>query len=319
MRSGHAAARGRARDAEAVDRRHDLRRCWRDRHGARGARPGPRALVGERPRSRRPTTGAAPRRLPQRATEHHLGWATSDGRRRPAAARASGPPSPCCRPRPSAPSAEVGRARRRRRRAGAQLLAAPRRHHRRRPASAGTAPRCGRCSASGPALLVGDALHTLAFQVLLENPAAAATPIGQRLATSAAAMIDGQSSDMAFESQERVSVDDCRDDGRGQDRRPARLRGVVGAVLAGADDSTVDALDAYGLHLGPRLPGRRRPARDLGLAGGDRQAGRIRPAVEEEDAAGRAGHGRRRRRGRRAVRAVPNGPLDGGRWPGRRP
>ena len=102
----------------------------------------------------------------------------------------------------------------------------------------------------GAGLLVGDALHTLAFQVLLEDAAAAATPIGQRLATSVAAMIDGQSSDMAFESQERVSVEDCRAMAEAKTGALLAFAASAGAVLAGADDTTVDALDGYGLHLG---------------------------------------------------------------------
>lgn len=102
----------------------------------------------------------------------------------------------------------------------------------------------------GAGLLVGDALHTLAFQVLLEDPSVAATSIGQRLAVSVAAMIDGQSSDMAFESHERVSVEDCRAMAEAKTGALLAFASSAGAVLAGADDATVDALDAYGLHLG---------------------------------------------------------------------
>ena len=162
----------------------------------------------------------------------------------------------------------------------------------------------------GAGLLVGDALHTLAFQVLLENPAAAATPIGQRLATSVAAMIDGQSSDMAFESQERVSVDDCR----------TMAEAKTGALLAFAASVGGRAGRRRRPHRRrprrlrapprPGLPGRRRPPRHLGLAGGHRQAGRVRPHVEEEDAARRAGHGRRRHAADELAGLFRNGPLD---------
>ena len=164
----------------------------------------------------------------RRATEYHLGWV--DVRRASPTGGGKG-----IRPALAVLSAEaVGadargrRARRRRRRAGAQLLAAARRHHRRRPRAPAPARRCGRCSASGPGC----------------SSATRCTPSPSRCCSrtrrprprrSAAAGHVGGGDDRrpverhGLREPGASHVDDCRRDGGGQDRRPARLRRVVGA------------------------------------------------------------------------------------------
>ena len=56
-------------------------------------------------------------------------------------------------------------------------------------------------------MVVGDALQTLAHQVLLEAPRGVAA--GRCLADATAAMIAGQADDIAFESRQVVSVEQC--------------------------------------------------------------------------------------------------------------
>jgi geranylgeranyl diphosphate synthase, type I len=102
----------------------------------------------------------------------------------------------------------------------------------------------------GQAILVGDALQTLAHEVLLSAPTDASVAAAARLTGAVAEMIAGQADDMALESEEAISID-------GSVRMAAAKTGALlacaaslGAVLAGADDGTVAALDRFGAHLG---------------------------------------------------------------------
>ena len=76
------------------------------------------------------------------------------------------------------------------------------------------------------AVIVGDALHNLAFQVLLEDPSPERVAATARLARATTAMIAGQAADMAFDD----------------------LPGVDLAACAPAEQ--VAALEAYGGELG---------------------------------------------------------------------
>jgi geranylgeranyl diphosphate synthase type I len=100
----------------------------------------------------------------------------------------------------------------------------------------------------GAAVIVGDALLALAQQVVLDparilgesqlpaDPSAAA----RRIADATAAMIAGQALDMAFESEDEVSVERCL----------AMESGKTGALLGCAPSETVAALDRFGSELG---------------------------------------------------------------------
>jgi geranylgeranyl diphosphate synthase type I len=101
----------------------------------------------------------------------------------------------------------------------------------------------------GTALLVGDALLALAFQVL-DGGGPAAPAAAKRMSDALAAMIGGQASDMAFESQEIVSVGACREMAEAKTGAILAFASSSGAVLAGASDGQVAALDAYGQHVG---------------------------------------------------------------------
>ena len=112
----------------------------------------------------------------------------------------------------------------------------------------------------GEAIIVGDALHTLAFDVLLRgvadsagNSANGTHPSGaaaSRLASATAAMIAGQSCDMAFNERIDVTPEQCLD--MEADKTGALLgyASSVGAVLADADAEVVDALEDFGSKLG---------------------------------------------------------------------
>lgn len=100
------------------------------------------------------------------------------------------------------------------------------------------------------ALLAGDALSTLATQVLLasENPSAPAA--ASVLAQATAEMIAGQADDLAFEQERSVSVEECMAMSAAKTGALLGCAASIGAVLAGAPPATVRALEGFGRHLG---------------------------------------------------------------------
>jgi geranylgeranyl diphosphate synthase type I len=102
----------------------------------------------------------------------------------------------------------------------------------------------------GRAIVAGDALATLATEVLLETPTPERVAAAAALATATQAMIAGQADDMAFESRASVSVDECLRMEAGKTGALLSCASSMGAVLAGAPRGTVDALAAFGSHLG---------------------------------------------------------------------
>jgi geranylgeranyl diphosphate synthase type I len=102
----------------------------------------------------------------------------------------------------------------------------------------------------GPALIAGDALSNLAFQLLLEEPSAERVRAARRLADATQAMIAGQAEDIASEQQASLTVEECLHMEAGKTGALLSCAASIGAVLAGADDAVVDALSQYGEHLG---------------------------------------------------------------------
>jgi geranylgeranyl diphosphate synthase type I len=102
------------------------------------------------------------------------------------------------------------------------------------------------------AILVGDAVHTLAFQVLesgtSSSPYAAAALRSVTAAT--AAMITGQAQDADLDGRLDGTLAECIEMER--NKTGALLAGSigVGAVLAGAGPEVVRALEQYGFELG---------------------------------------------------------------------
>jgi geranylgeranyl diphosphate synthase type I len=102
----------------------------------------------------------------------------------------------------------------------------------------------------GPAIVAGDSLAALATQVLLDRPTAERVAATRRLADANQAMIAGQSADMAFEGRGSVTLGECLAMERGKTGALLSAAAAVGAILGGAGGDAVDALAAYGDHLG---------------------------------------------------------------------
>ncbi len=100
------------------------------------------------------------------------------------------------------------------------------------------------------ALLVGDALSTLATEVLLRsaNPAGAAAAAA--LGEATAEMIAGQADDLAFEKRRSVSVEECMAMSTAKTGALLGCAASIGAILAEAPPATVYALRDFGRHLG---------------------------------------------------------------------
>ncbi|MGD9995985.1 MAG: polyprenyl synthetase family protein [Ilumatobacteraceae bacterium] len=102
----------------------------------------------------------------------------------------------------------------------------------------------------GDAIIVGDALHTLAFHVLLDDAGPAELAAARRLAAASTAIIGGQAQDTALDRSPEVNLAACVQ--MEADKTGALLAQsvAIGAVLAGATDAAVAALERYGSELG---------------------------------------------------------------------
>jgi geranylgeranyl diphosphate synthase type I len=100
------------------------------------------------------------------------------------------------------------------------------------------------------AIISGDALATVAFQVLLEVPTPERAGAASLLADATQAMIAGQAQDMALEQRATATLDECIEMVSGKTAALLRCAACLGAVLCGAPDSTISALWEFGHHLG---------------------------------------------------------------------
>jgi geranylgeranyl diphosphate synthase, type I len=102
----------------------------------------------------------------------------------------------------------------------------------------------------GQAIISGDALATLAIQVLLDDPTTERVRAARCLVEATQVMIAGQADDMAFESRPSVTVAECLDMERGKTSALLSCAVSLGAILAGAAEPTVAALGEFGSHVG---------------------------------------------------------------------
>jgi len=104
----------------------------------------------------------------------------------------------------------------------------------------------------GDAIIVGDAMHTLAFELLL-SPADASrgrVDAARRLARGTTAMIAGQNADMSFEERDDVTFDECLAMEANKTGALLAYSASVGAVMADAEAITIDALEGFGAAIG---------------------------------------------------------------------
>ena len=100
------------------------------------------------------------------------------------------------------------------------------------------------------AVIIGDAVMALAFEVLLEETTPPRAAAAADLSRANAAMIAGQSLDMTLHSRPTVTVADCWEMISLKTGALLSHAGCVGAILAGAPPATVQALRRFGDELG---------------------------------------------------------------------
>ncbi|MDE0615490.1 MAG: polyprenyl synthetase family protein [Acidimicrobiia bacterium] len=103
---------------------------------------------------------------------------------------------------------------------------------------------------TGVGVVVGDALHALAFEVLLSDPSPPRVKAAKSLAEAVSAMIAGQSMDMAFEELPSVTLEQCLAMEQGKTGALLSYGSSVGAILAGADETVVEDMADFGAHMG---------------------------------------------------------------------
>ncbi|THV43638.1 polyprenyl synthetase family protein [Glycomyces buryatensis] len=103
---------------------------------------------------------------------------------------------------------------------------------------------------STDAILVGDALHALAFEVLAESGSESVAAGTGLLAGTVRALIEGQLADTRFEERDRVGIAECV---AMAEAKTASLMGcatALGALFAGGTEVQVKALRDFGFRLG---------------------------------------------------------------------
>jgi len=100
------------------------------------------------------------------------------------------------------------------------------------------------------AVLVGDALASLADEVLSETDSPYAHRAGHALAVATRELIRGQVLDVAFEQRDDVTLAECLDMAAGKTSSLLGLAAQLGAILGGADETACEAFRSYGWELG---------------------------------------------------------------------
>jgi geranylgeranyl diphosphate synthase, type I len=100
------------------------------------------------------------------------------------------------------------------------------------------------------AIVAGDALLSLATEVLLEVGQPASGPAVAELTRATAEMILGQAEDLSFEARPRVDPGECLSMSAHKTAALLGCAGALGGLLGGGDERAVDGLRRFGRHLG---------------------------------------------------------------------
>ncbi len=102
----------------------------------------------------------------------------------------------------------------------------------------------------GAAILAGDALLTLAFDVLASSGHPSAQTAMRRLSAAVQGLVEGQSADIAFESRADVELAECLSMAGGKTGALLGCACALGALYGGGSQEQVDHLRAFGERLG---------------------------------------------------------------------
>jgi geranylgeranyl diphosphate synthase, type I len=100
------------------------------------------------------------------------------------------------------------------------------------------------------AVLAGDAMLSLAHEVLAESESPYAPAAGRALAAATRELIRGQVEDLAFETRDDVTLAESEAMAAGKTGALLGVSAAIGAILAGGRPSTVAAFDTFGREVG---------------------------------------------------------------------
>ncbi|MTD55862.1 polyprenyl synthetase family protein [Amycolatopsis pithecellobii] len=100
------------------------------------------------------------------------------------------------------------------------------------------------------AILTGDAMLSLAQEILLDGDAPCSFAAARLLADATNELIRGQVLDVSFEQRNDVGLDECLDMAAGKTGALLSASTAIGAVLAGAPQPVIEALAGFGADLG---------------------------------------------------------------------
>jgi geranylgeranyl diphosphate synthase, type I len=102
----------------------------------------------------------------------------------------------------------------------------------------------------GAAILAGDALLTLAHDLLLEGPAPQNVWASRCLSAAVQRLIAGQGADLAFERRGDVTLDECRQMAGDKTAALMACACSIGAIYVGAPAVLAMGLAGFGAHVG---------------------------------------------------------------------
>ncbi|MEU3462985.1 family 2 encapsulin nanocompartment cargo protein polyprenyl transferase [Streptomyces sp. NPDC006733] len=100
------------------------------------------------------------------------------------------------------------------------------------------------------AILVGDALHSVALRTLAEDTHPAARAAMRRLTHCVVELCDGQQADCAFEQRTRVTLAECLAMAEAKTGALLGCACAIGALYGGANEAEAQAMDAFGRQIG---------------------------------------------------------------------
>ncbi len=103
---------------------------------------------------------------------------------------------------------------------------------------------------SSSAVLAGDALLSLAAELLLTDTAPGSTAATRELLAATSQLIAGQSADLDFEQRRDVTLDECLAMAAGKTGALMACSAAIGAILVEAPAATAERLRGFGAELG---------------------------------------------------------------------
>lgn len=100
------------------------------------------------------------------------------------------------------------------------------------------------------AVLLGDALVTLAYEVIADSGSPYAAAAAKALSVATRELVRGQADDVLLESRDRVELADCVSVAAGKTGALLAVSAALPAIFAGRHGGVVSALDTFGADLG---------------------------------------------------------------------